>query len=140
MLFGLGGFNISFNLALTLFYFMTYVFSNILLFSVILGYIDLKNNGEIIKLSKGIKQNFSIQGLEPALKNGGKIWTYTDLNYIYILDSLEKRIIIIDKNGNLKSQIKAGEFEKPSDMVIDEENKVGFVVDTSTIFKITLPI
>lgn len=48
MLFGLGGFNIAFNLALTLFYFMIYVFSTILLFSVILGYIDLKNNGEIL--------------------------------------------------------------------------------------------
>ena len=48
MLFGLGGIDTAYNLAFTLFYFTIYIFSSILLFSVILGYIDFKNNNEIL--------------------------------------------------------------------------------------------
>lgn len=47
MFFSLAGFNTHINLALMLFYFSIYILSNVLLFSVILGYIDLKNNGEL---------------------------------------------------------------------------------------------
>lgn len=47
MLFSLGGYNINFNLSFMLFYFIIYIFSNIVLFAVILNYIDLKNNGEL---------------------------------------------------------------------------------------------
>lgn len=48
MLFSLGGIDITSNLAFMLFYFLIYVFSNILLFSVVLSYIDLKNNNNEI--------------------------------------------------------------------------------------------
>lgn len=48
MLFSLAGCDIVYNLSFMLFYFFIYIFSNILLFSVILGYVDLKNSNDEI--------------------------------------------------------------------------------------------
>jgi hypothetical protein len=96
-------------------------------------------DGKITKLTNGVKQDFSIQGLDPALTNASKIWTYTDLTYIYILDSSQKRLIIADKTGKLIRQITSPLFEKPSDMVIEEQNKVAYFVDGEKLYKIDLP-
>jgi hypothetical protein len=100
----------------------------------------LKKNGEIIKLTKGLRQDFSIKNLDPKLSQGGKIWTYTDLKYLYILDTSNKRLLILDKEGNLIHQLVASEFEAPTDMVIDEENKIGYIIDKNKVYKINLPI
>lgn len=100
----------------------------------------LKENGEVVKFSQGIQQPFTIKGLDPKLESGVKIWTYNELKHIYILDSLSQRIIVLDKEGNLKLQLKASEFEQPSDMVIDEEAKTGFIIDKNRLYKINLPL
>jgi hypothetical protein len=100
----------------------------------------LKTTGEVLKLTKGIPQPFNLETIDPPLSEGWKIWTYNELKYLYILDPTQKRILIFDKTGKLKTQVTATEFKKPMDMVIDEENKIGFVTDGNQIYKIILPI
>lgn len=100
----------------------------------------LKKNGQIVKLNKGTAQSFSIQGLNPPLSNPQKMWTYNELKYIYILDSTEKRLIALTKDGTLVSQFTSPEFKSLRDMVIDEENKIAYILDSNRIFKLTLPI
>jgi type II secretory pathway pseudopilin PulG len=100
----------------------------------------LKNSGEIIKLTKGQQQQFALIGLDPTLKNGGKIWTYNELKYLYILDPIGKRLIIVTKDGVLQHQVVAKEFQNPTDMVVDEETKTAYIIDGSKLFKINLPI
>lgn len=99
-----------------------------------------KANGEIIKLAGGVKQPFNITGLYPALTNGGEIWTYTDKTYIYLLDSAQKRLIILEKDGRLKAQVTAAEWTAPKSMVVDENNKTAFVLDNNKIYQVNLPI
>jgi len=50
----------------------------------------LNKDGSISKFTKGQKQNFVVSNLEPPLASADKIWTYNDLNYIYILDTSEQ--------------------------------------------------
>jgi len=99
----------------------------------------LNNNGELYKFSSGEKQEFNIQGLDPALVSADALWTYYELNYLYILDSNNKRLIILNKeDGSLKKQITAEKFVKPTDMVIDEKNDVGYILDSNKLYKIEL--
>ena len=84
-------------------------------------------------------QPFEISGLDPALTTPTKIWSYNDLKYLYILDTAEKRLIILEKDGKLKTQIMAKEFKAPVGMIIDEENKTGYILDSNKLYKITLP-
>ncbi len=98
----------------------------------------LAKNGNIYKFTKGENQPFTAQGIDPALVSADKIWTYNDLNYIYILDATGERIIILDKTGQLKKQITATEFNDPTGMVIDELQKTAFVLDSNKLYQIKL--
>ncbi|MSU75202.1 MAG: hypothetical protein EXS55_01665 [Candidatus Magasanikbacteria bacterium] len=98
----------------------------------------IKNDNQITKLTAGISQPFTVQGLDPALGKGAKIWTYNDLNFIYVLDPLNKRVIILNKDGTLDHQLTANEFVNPTDMIIDESNNTGYIIDSGKLLKINL--
>jgi hypothetical protein len=76
--------------------------------------------------------------LDPALTSANEIWTYTDLDYIYILDSSNKRLLVLDKIGQLKAQITAGEFSNPSGMVVDEQKSTAYILDNNRLFQVNL--
>lgn len=98
----------------------------------------LSSDGKIFKFSNGQIQPFAIQNLDPELNAGNKIYTYTDLNNIYILDTANKRIIILDKNGQLKSQITAEEFAQPTGMVVEEAKNTAYILDSNKLYQLNL--
>jgi len=96
-------------------------------------------DGKLYKFSAGVLQDFSIAGLDPVLDSASAIWTYYELNYIYILDTKNKRLIIINKlDGSLKKQLTAVEFVNPTDMVVDETNSTAYILDSNKLYKIDL--
>ncbi|MFA6547377.1 MAG: hypothetical protein WCT11_00320 [Candidatus Magasanikbacteria bacterium] len=97
-----------------------------------------KTDGTIEKLTAGNKQPFEILGLDPALKTGGQIWTYTDKQYIYLLDGTNKRLIVLQKDGHLKNQITAKEWKNPIGMIIDEQNKTAYILDSNKLYQINI--
>ncbi len=98
-----------------------------------------KANGQIARFAKGISQPFSLSGLDPALGVGARIWTYTDIPYLYILDPQNKRLIIFEKNGHLIGQLTSDTLKNPTDMVIDPTNKTVYLLDSGKLLKATLP-
>lgn len=97
-----------------------------------------KADGSIEKITAGNKQPFEISGLDPAIKTGGQIWTYTDKQYIYLLDSVGKRLVVLQKDGRLKNQITAKEWNGPNSMIIDEQNRTAFILDSNKLYQINL--
>ncbi|MDO8509769.1 MAG: hypothetical protein Q7S24_01350 [bacterium] len=97
-----------------------------------------KPSGEIIKLVSGKKENFTIRGLIPELKNISEIWTYTDNNNIYILDSVEKRIVIVSKDGQTKNQLSTTDWKNPTGMTIDQTNQQIYILDSNKLYRIAL--
>lgn len=98
----------------------------------------IKNQGEILKFTNGELQSFAVSGLEPTLQTGVKIWTYSEDKYIYILDPKEKRLVVLNKDGSIKNQYTSDQFEKPTDMIIEEKNKTAYILDTGRVFQIVL--
>ena len=96
------------------------------------------NNGQIEKITAGNKEPFTISGLDPELKTGGRIWTYTDKQYLYILDSDNKRLVILQKDGTLFSQITSPVWKHPTGLVIDEPTKRAFILDDNKLYQINL--
>jgi hypothetical protein len=94
--------------------------------------------GQVYKFTSGAAQQFAINGLDPELKSADHIWTYNDLNYIYILDSAGKRIIVLDKTGQLKTQITATEFSHPTSMIVDEQKSTAYVLDSNKLYQVSL--
>lgn len=97
-----------------------------------------KNDGEIQKYSSGNPQPFAITGLDPTLSSKSVIWTYTDIPYIYILESSQKRLLIVEKNGHLLSQITSPQFVNPTGLSIDTISKTAYIIDSGKLFKLQL--
>lgn len=95
-------------------------------------------SGHIQKITAGVKQPFDISGLDPEIKSPTKIWSYTDKQYLYVLDSDNKRLVILQKDGTLFGQITAAVWKHPTGLVIDEANKRAFILDNSKLWEINL--
>jgi len=84
-------------------------------------------------------EEFSIQGLYPPLSSAGQLWTYNDVNNLYILDSNEKRLLIINKDGRLLSQVENTDWANPQGLVVEEANKRAFIADDGKLYQVSLP-
>ena len=95
----------------------------------------LKQSGDIYKFQGGDKIDFNITGLDPKLENPNKIWTYNDVENIYILESTNKRVVILDKEGKMLNQYTATEWQRPTGMIVDEPGKTIYVLDSNKVYK-----
>jgi len=95
----------------------------------------LKETGEIIKLVRGRQESFTIKNLSPPLTHGTQIWTYNEVPHIFILDTVGKRVIMADKEGNVITQFMSESFANPTSMVVDYEQKSVYVLDTNMVYR-----
>ncbi len=95
----------------------------------------LKRNGQIIKLESGRPVNFEIKGLDPSLDQPSIIWTYNDIEHLYILEPTNKRVIILDKTGKLINQYTSLDWQNPTGMVVDEEKGIIYVLDSNKLYE-----
>jgi|GEM_PF-2735157 len=83
------------------------------------GNIWVLKSGEIYKFYTGNKQSWNLGKLDPPLEGATKIWTSEDIDYLFILEPTNKRVLITDKNGNLKTQYVLEDAENLKDFYID---------------------
>jgi hypothetical protein len=66
----------------------------------------LTKNGELISYTSGQKDNFALSGLNVPLSNPVQVLTDYDFKYIYIADSGNRRIVVVDKKGAYVKELK----------------------------------
>ncbi|MFH1191917.1 MAG: hypothetical protein V1655_00400 [bacterium] len=103
----------------------------------------LKNNGEILKYFKGKKENFSLQDIEPKLTSPTKFFTNSDIKYLYILEPLNKRILVFEKECNdakcqLIAQYTSKSFTNIRDFSINEARKTMYILNDNNVYKINI--
>jgi len=103
----------------------------------------LKGDGEILKLFKGRKENFSLQDINPPISAPAKIDTDADFKYLYILDPPNKRILVFEKECSqekcgLIAQYTSQRFNDLQDFAVDEKNNLMYVLNQGIVYKINL--
>ena len=98
----------------------------------------LKTNG-ISKYQAGKLANFKLPELLTPFSGKGHIATEVNWKYIYVLDSGNNRVLVIDKKGNLISSLKSPNFTNLKDFLVDENNKIILLLNESSLLKVTLP-
>lgn len=89
----------------------------------------LQKDGSIKRFASGsLKETINAPKVYPKIKNATKIFTSPLNKYIYILEPDEKRIIIIDKKGNLIGEYQSSEFENLKDIWITSQDKKIYVL------------
>jgi hypothetical protein len=100
----------------------------------------LKNNGQIEKFFTGEREKFNVSGVSPKLSNPTEIWTYRDVDNIYVLEPTKKRVVILNKEGKIIKQLKGKEWSNPTNMIIEEKKNTGYVIDNGKIYKFSLKL
>ncbi|KKW01365.1 MAG: hypothetical protein UY52_C0019G0017 [Parcubacteria group bacterium GW2011_GWC2_49_9] len=98
----------------------------------------LQENGSVSKFTRGTRQDFSIESVEPALGGGTKIWTDPDSSSLYILDAEGKRLLLFSKEGALRNQYVSEAFATATDIAINETAKKAYILAGTTIYTVDL--
>lgn len=98
----------------------------------------LEENGTIERFTKGIKDDFELSGLPAPIGSGAKLYAEPELDNVYVLDVKNQRVVAFNSDGEYVSQYE-GSFIKNSDgFAIDEENKIGYVLQNGAVFSFDL--
>lgn len=98
----------------------------------------LKLGGEILKFTGGNPDFFSIGGLDKPIEEITSFFVSEEEDNLYLLDSLNSRIIVLQKNGQYQKQIQGDKFKTASDFVVDEKNKKIYILESNKIFQVEL--
>lgn len=102
----------------------------------------LKAGGEILKFTQGSPDFFSLSGLDkpinPSADGPKSFFVSGDTDNLYLLDSGNSRLLVLDKKGNYLSQYRSDKLGSFSDLVVDEKGKKAYLLDGSKIFVMEL--
>ena len=84
---------------------------------------------EIGKYTRGVKDNFEISGLDHDIGEGAVIYTDEDALKLYVLDKVNKRVVVLAKTGEYEGQYTAAQLGEGKDLVVLE--KMGRIYVTS---------
>ena len=73
----------------------------------------------------------------PFPKSFFKIFTTSQLPYIYILEPVQNRIIIINKSGEIVKQFQSEKFDNLLDFAVSENGKTIWLLNGLKVYKIT---
>lgn len=96
------------------------------------------DQGHIFKLRTGQEQDFSLRGVADPFESTLILFTQSDDENLYLLESGKHRIVVLNKEGEFQKEIKSASLSTAVDLVVDEANSKGYVVSGSVIFQIDL--
>lgn len=100
------------------------------------GNIYVLTDQTVLKFQSGKPLTFNFPKLSTPLAENGRI--KVDSKSVYVLDSVNKRLIVLDKNGNLKKIITSPQLTNPKDFIIEESTNSALVLNNGTLLKLGL--
>lgn len=98
----------------------------------------LKKSGEILKYTQGLPDHFSLGGLDKGIRDPKSFFVSSDTENLYILDSGNNRVVVVDKKGGYLAQYLAHDLSGFSDLVVDEQGKKVYLLSGSKIYTMDL--
>jgi hypothetical protein len=98
-------------------------------------------DGRVVKYTRGEKDAFEFKGFQQKIETANKLVTNNDLDYLFILDAANRRIVKTDKDGVFIEQYKrsaGADWENLRDFAVSADGKAIFVLDGSTVYRIGL--
>ncbi|MCL4397872.1 hypothetical protein M1403_02465 [Patescibacteria group bacterium] len=112
-------------------------FTNVNSFAIDGTIFVLSNSGNVANFSGGYAQDFSVSGLDKPLNNPTSIFTSDETNNLYILDSGNNRVVVLDKKGNYQAQYVSPDI-KGSLILADETVKKVFLLSGAKVYSFDL--
>lgn len=98
----------------------------------------LKEGPEILRLTAGVQDSFSVGGLDENLKPLKSLFADEDGEELYLLDSENSRVVVLDKNGMYLKQYTGDKFATADDLVVDSEDKKMYLLEGNKLYQLEL--
>ena len=99
----------------------------------------LKKGGEIVKIFKSKKQDFAIEDLATDLSEATQIFTTPELNNMYILDPVNKRVVVAEKEvgpgARYKEQLFFEELNDIKSIYVNKKEDKIYVLTKKAIYE-----
>ncbi|PIR96894.1 MAG: hypothetical protein COT91_04215 [Candidatus Doudnabacteria bacterium CG10_big_fil_rev_8_21_14_0_10_41_10] len=96
-------------------------------------YVLLPDN--LLKFTQGAKHDFKLPPLAKPLIGAKKVSAGADLQFIYILDAGNSRILVLTKQGGLSEQLASDRFSDLEDFWVDEGSRTIYVLNGDELLK-----
>jgi len=100
------------------------------------GSVWLLAKESINKYSAGIFKEKMGSNIFPYPRNLSKIFTNSSLPYLYVLEPVQNRIIIINKSGEIIKQFQSEKFDNLLDFTVSQDGKTIYLLNGLGVYKI----
>ncbi len=87
--------------------------------------------------AKKLQETF-VLNISPSPENFSRIFTLETLPYLYLLEPCQKRIVILDKFGQIVKQFQSEKFNNLLDFAVSENGKTIYLLNNSKVYQINL--
>lgn len=101
----------------------------------------VSSQNDLLVFTQGEKTNFSISGLDTPLGKVTDLSADVNFDYIYLADSGNNRVVVLDTDGNFIKQLKSNEDGAWSDiqsMSVNADETKMYLLNGSKVFEIDL--
>ena len=77
----------------------------------------------ILKFSLGCPQNFIPKDVFPEIKSVAVVYSDEESRFFYVLEPTQKRLVVLEKNGQYKAQYLADEIGQATSLAVSEKEK-----------------
>ena len=93
---------------------------------------------KILRFNQGNAEIFEVSGWDKPMGEEAILFTSGEQNYLYILDKMYGRVIILSKTGQYEKQLRSKIFAEAADMVVDETGGKIYILTGSKVIKTDL--
>lgn len=98
----------------------------------------LKLGPDILRFTGGSQDSFAVGGLDKNLQELKTLFVDEDSDDVFLLDSENSRVVVVDKNGQYKSQYVGDKFKTADDLVVDPDQKKMFLLEGNKLYSLDL--
>jgi DNA-binding beta-propeller fold protein YncE len=101
----------------------------------------LKPDGSLLKFLQGVQETFEITGLDKPLASPTQVLADYDFDNIYVADSGNNRVVVLDKKGALVKQILSNDpqtWNNIKGIAVSPDEKTLYVLDGTVVYSASL--
>lgn len=100
------------------------------------GNIYILHQNSISKYAAGKRVDFPMPFLFSSFSGTGRLYTEINWQYLYLLDISQKRILVMDKKGNLIKTFVSDKFTNLKDFAVDEQQRIIYILNGTELFRV----
>jgi len=98
----------------------------------------LNGDNSILRYYSGSFEESIILNFFPFPENITQIKTKKNIPYLYLLEPVKNRVIVIDKKGEIIKQFQSEKFNNLKDLDISQDGKTIYLLDSSKVYKVEI--